>query len=308
MSYVITQSLTKKEAVKEFARRLKEGGDRDAVFREIVALCGGCHPSSPLMCVEFCPLWALKQRYSDDFTALAARPSLTGLLTLVKNPRRLQILEVLMDAPRGLKALQRALRAAGYPLRVSLLRQRYLQPLLDASLVDVEAGVYTVTSTGQSLYNISTQSELAALPLHPGGHEETLLTALLSGPQTYPDLAEIVPRGSLHRSLKRLQTHHLVTKPDRLGRVLYRATKRRPTRKLSPTELMVFKALPPEGISAHALSAALGISVGQGSTYLRQLQYKRHVTREETTPRYRLTDAGTQAAQALKVAQALILA
>jgi len=46
--------------------------------------------------------------------------------------------------------------------------------------------------------------------------------------------------------------------------------------------------------------------VEQVATYLQQLQYKRHVAREETTPQYRLTEAGTRAAQALKVAQALI--
>jgi len=306
MSRVITQSPVKTDAIKALARRLKAGGDRNAVLQEIMTICGRCRPSSPLMCVEFCPLWTLKQQYRDAFTALAAQPSLTTLLSLLKTQPHLTILKVLLDAPRDLTRLQQALQTAGEPDHLLQLRYHALQPLLDASLVAEEAGVYRATAKGQSLYNIATQSELAGLPLQPGGHEEALLRALLTGPQTYEELAEIVPRRSLPQSLTRLQEHHLVTTPEDHGGVLYRATKRRPTRKLSPHELTVFKALPREGISPHALSTLLGMRVEQVATYLQQLQYKRHVAREETTPQYRLTEAGTRAAQALKVAQALI--
>jgi DNA-binding MarR family transcriptional regulator len=117
---------------------------------------------------------------------------------------------------------------------------------------------------------------------------------------------EIVPKGSLYRSLKRLQNRNLIVKSKLTGRVFYFKTKRRATRKLSQTEMKIFKALPREGISARDLRGKVGVNLRRVYKYLRRLRYKRHVKKEEKAVFYNVTDTGRSLAQSLNVAYNLI--
>lgn len=306
MSRLTAKAITKKELFKDFDRQLKLGENQAAVLRAITETCDSCRPLNPIMCVESCPIWTLKRTYRAAFEDLAEKPSLTDLLRLSKNEGRLQILKRLNDKPGTLQELREHLKHAGHSYSKNTLRHRYIQPLVDVSVVEEQNGVYTITINGKSIFNLLTTSEVMKLSTSSQGYDELLLKHLLSGPKTYEDLRDVVPNGALRRSLRRLQKNNFVVKPTLNGRIFYYATKKRPTRKLSPTEMKIFKALPSEGLSAKDLSEKVGISMRRVYKYLKQLKYKRHVRKEEKTAVYRLTDAGTSLAQSIKLAYNLI--
>jgi predicted transcriptional regulator len=215
-------------------------------------------------------------------------------------------LEALDERPCTLEELRGYLKRAGYSPRLNVLRHRYVTPLADASLLEERAGVFTLTRKGKSIYALITTTDIAKLPLPSQGSDEKLLKALLAGPQTAEALRDVVPYGALRQSLQRLQKRKLLDTPTLTGRVFYYATKKRPTRKLSPTELKVFKALPPEGLSAKDLRDRVGISLRRVYTYLTRLKYKRHVRKEAKAAVYRLTEAGQRVAQAITLTSSLI--
>jgi DNA-binding MarR family transcriptional regulator len=109
-----------------------------------------------------------------------------------------------------------------------------------------------------------------------------------------------VPRHELALPLRRLEAQKLVTRSEPTARVLYFAAKRRPTRKLTPTELRIFKALPKHGLSATELSDAVGINRRRVYRYLRRLTIRRHVVKRVVTPTYRLTEAGRRLVEGLR--------
>ncbi len=308
MSRLTAKAITKKELYKDFDSKLKLGEGQEAVLRDITETCESCRPLNPIMCVESCPIWTLKREYRDALKDLAEKPSLTDLLRLSKNERRLIILERLNEKPSTVEELRERLKNAGHSHSLNNLYRHYVKPLADVSFIKEQNGVYAITIKGKSIFNLLTTSEIAKLSTDTQGYDELILKTLLSGPKTYEDLREVVPNGSLRRSLRRLQKNTFVVKPTLNGRIFYYATKKRPTRKLSPTEMKIFKALPSEGLSAKDISEKVGISMRRVYKYLKQLKYKRHVRREEKTAVYRLTDAGKSLAQSIKLAYNLIQA
>jgi predicted transcriptional regulator len=306
MSRLTAKTITKKELYKHFDGQLKLGENQEAVLREITETCESCRPPNPIMCVESCPIWTLKRKYRDAFEDLAEKPSLTDLIRLSKNERRLKILERLLEKPCNLEELREYLKHAGYSHSLNILRHNYVKPLADVSFVEEHNGVYVITFKGKSMYNLLTTSEIAKLSTHSQGYDEKILKNLLSGPKTYDDLREVAPNGSLRRSLRRLLKSDFLVKPTLNGRIFYLATKKRPTRKLSPIEMKIFKALPPEGLPAKDISEKVGISVKRVYKYLRRLKYKRHVRKEEKTAVYMLTDTGKSLTQSIKLAHNLI--
>ena len=279
--------------------------NREAVFMEIREVCENCRPLSPMMCVERCQIWRLKREYCDD-SFLVEKPSLQELLNLMKNSRRLKIMESLMEKPFSLKDIRDGLKEVGYYHSLSTLRDIYINPLEDADFIQKEDDLYKLTFKGKIIYKVLIDSEISKLPLYSKGHEEKILRALLSGQKSYNELTEIVPNGSLYRSLKRLQRKNFIVNSSPPSRVFYFATKRRPTRNLSPTEMRIFKALPKEGISVRDLSEKVGISVRRVYKYLRRLRYKRHVEKVETTAFCKVTDAGRRLAQSLNTTHSFI--
>lgn len=98
----------------------------------------------------------------------------------------------------------------------------------------------------------------------------------------------------------------MIIKSNLSGHIFYYASKKRPTRKLSPTEMRIFKALPKEGISVRELSEKVGISARRVYKYLRRLRCKRHIEKVEKTTVYKVTDTGRRLAQSLNTAYTLI--
>lgn len=297
----------KNEIYKELVSRLKAGESREALSREIEAVCEECRPLSPVICVDLCPIWKFKREFHESFQS-PVKQDLTDILRITKNSRRLKILEAVIEEPYSLEDLREALKETGYNHSLTTLRNYYVKPLVDAGLLKVEDDLYEITTWGENAYNILTKSEVADLPIDFKGYDEKILDGLLSEPKSYNELAGIVPRGSLQRSLKRLQSRNLIAKSDLSGRVYYFKTKRRPTRKLSPTEMKIFKALPKEGISAKDLQEKVGVNIRRIYKYLRRLRYKRHVKKGEKIALYNITDAGRSLVQSLNVANNLIQA
>lgn len=120
-----------------------------------------------------------------------------------------------------------------------------------------------------------------------------MLKTLSNGVNTYDALAKVVPRKELPRVLKRLSLKGFIVKNNQLGRVFYFKAKRRPTRKLSPTELRIFYTIPKnDGISVKELSSNVGINIRRTYKYLRRLRFKRHVLKHEKLVTFALTPKG----------------
>lgn len=296
---------TRNSIYRELADRLRAGGDAEDVCREINALCENCRPTSPVMCMELCQIWGLKREFRDAFEAAARKPSPVDVLNIVKNEKRLKILGVLAEKPYSLEELKHKFEGTS-PNQGPSLSGHYIKPLVEASLIREENGLYGITTTGKNAYDLLTKSGITSLPIDRGEHEEKILRVLLSGPKSYDELTRTLSGGSLSRSLEKLRRRGLIAQSGPSGRILYYRTKRRPTRKLSPTELKLFKALPKEGISARDLGGKVEISIGKVYRYLRRLRFKRHVRKAEKTDLYELTDAGRDLVVSLNMAYSLI--
>lgn len=301
---MLCASDNKNEIYKELVDRRKAGESHETLSRAIVEVCDVCRPSNPVICVDLCPIWKLKREFNETYTA-PVKPGLTDILKTAKNSQRLKILAATLEAPSALEDLRDALKAMGYPHSLTTLKTTYIQPLVDVGLLAMEGDQYKITPSGENAYNLLTDSKTATLPIDVKGYDEKILVGLLAQPKSFDELAGVVPRASLQRSLKKLQSRDLIVKSDFSGHIYYFKTKRRPTRKLSPTELQIFKALPKEGMSAKDLQDKIGVNIRQIYKYLRRLRYKRHVKKAEKIALYKITDTGRSLVQSLNKADSL---
>jgi predicted transcriptional regulator len=286
----------------DILNKLKYGQGSEAVLEEIQEICTNCRPSSPIMCIELCEIWKLKREYRDEYAALHNKPNLIKLLKAAQNDRQRKILEILLEKPTSLLEIYEKLKTMDASLSLNQARDKHIQPLLDVSLIHQEDERYHITPTGKNIYNILTNSELDKYPLHSNGNDEQVLRALYSNPQTYNELTEVIPKNAVYRSLNRLKEQGLIVKSEFSGRVVYFATKRRPTRKLSPIESQIFKALIKEALPVKDISEKVGISVRRVYEYLKQLRYKQHIAKEEKPILWKITDQGKAIAESLNIA------
>lgn len=302
---MLYESIARSDAYKEIINKITIGENRDNIYWEITELCEKCRPTNPIICVELCQIWKLKREYREIAKTLT-RPVFMDVLTITRNEIRLKILKTLIEKSCSKKELKEKLKATGHNQSLNVLSQYYIKPLVDFSLIKEEENLYKITSLGTKMYNILTKSEIAKLPVRFSRYDEKILKTLSSGPKSYNELAKTVPRGSLSRKLKRLQISDLVAAPKPSSRIFYYRAKRRPTRRLSPTEMKIFKALPKEGISIRDLSMKVDLSVGTIYKYLRRLRYKRHVKKGKKTILYKLTKNGSSMVQSLNIARKFI--
>lgn len=286
----------------EMLNKLKYGQGSEAVLKEIQEICENCRPSSPIMCIELCEIWKLKREYRDEYAALQNKPNLIILLKAAQHGIRRQILEMLLEKPTSLLEIYEALKTTDSHLSLNHTRDKHIQPLIETNLIHQEDEHYYITTTGKNIYTILTNSELDKYPLHESGHDEEVLRALYSNPHTYNELTEVIPKNSVYRSLNRLQEQGLIVKSEFSGRVVYFATKRRPTRKLSPIEAQIFKALIKEALPVKDISEKVGVSVRRVYEYLKQLRYKQHVGKEEKPILWKITEKGKVIAESLNIA------
>lgn len=298
----MSEQNTRNNTYKELAEQLKTGEDTEEAYKKINELCTSCRPASPLMCVELCQIWRLKREFHDTLEAIANKPRPIDVLNTVRDEKCLKILGVLNEKQYSLEELEQEFEGA----RSNQFGGYCINPLMEAGLIRKEDSLYEITTTGKNAYDLLTKSGIASLPVIGKEHEEEILEVLSSGPKSHDELLKALPNVPLSPTLEKLRRLGIIALSGPSGRVLYYKTKRRPTRKFSPTELKVFKALPKEGISASDLSKKVGISEGRVYRYLRLLRFKRHVRKAEAAEVYELTDAGRDLVESLNVAYSLI--
>jgi predicted transcriptional regulator len=297
MSWTFTFNAPAPRDVHHLVERLKTGNLHGSL-KAISEFCAQCKTGSPLLCVEFCALWEVKRKHIDQLKGYTEGPTPQEIVNALKTKRRFAILQALAAQALRVPDLARRLSDDGYagrPHDVEVL----LAQLARYRLVTEENGVYRLSAAGTTIVT-ALGGVLAALPRHSKGREEAVLLALDEGAKTRDGLAGAVPRHELALPLRRLEAQKLVTRSEPTARVLYFAAKRRPTRKLTPTELRIFKALPKHGLSATELSDAVGINRRRVYRYLRRLTIRRHVVKRVVTPTYRLTEAGRRLVEGLR--------
>lgn len=262
--------------------------------------CEGCETVSPMICVERCDVWKVKNEILEVRRIVNQKDHAVRLLNVLKNERRLKILDALMERPRSLKELQKYLKKMGYQHSRSTIINAYVKPLLDIGIVRKERTGYLLTFYGRNFYGILKGFFLRdLLPIHSCCYEEAVLRELKAKPRTFNELTALVSPKSLSRVLMRLRKRGLITKNPRSEYVFYHKIKGQPKVKLSPTEKRIFEAIPKTGISARSLSREVGINLRRTYKYLRRLRDKKLVFALKMPRTYELTQSGTEVARLL---------
>ena len=262
--------------------------------------CKDCETVSPMICVERCGVWKVKNEILEVRRIVNQKDHAVRLLNVLKNERRLRILDALMERPRSLKELQEYLKKIGYKHSRSTIINAYVKPLLDIGIVRKERTGYLLTFYGRNFHGILKVFFLRdLLPIHSCCYEEVVLRELKAKPRTFNELATMLPPKSLSRILTRLRKRGLITKNPRSEYVFYHKIKGQPKVKLSPTEKRIFKAIPKTGISARILSKEVGINLRRTYKYLRRLRDKKLVFALKMPRTYQLTQSGTEVARLL---------
>lgn len=297
MSWTLTFNAPAPRAVHQLVERVKTGNLHGSL-KEITEFCAQCKTGSPLLCVEFCALWEVKRQHLDQLRGYAEGPTPQEVVNALKTTRRFAILRTLSDQTLRVPELARRLSADGHAARPHDVEALLAQLARYRLVTDVD-GVYRLSPAGSTIV-AALDGTLGALPRRSKGREEAVLLALHEGAKTRDALGSIVPRHELAQTLRRLAAQNLVARSDPAARVLYFTAKRRPTRKLTPTELRIFKALPKHGLSATELSDVVGINRRRVYRYLRRLIIRRHVVKRVVTPTYHLTEVGRRLAEGLR--------
>jgi predicted transcriptional regulator len=292
--------LAKVGSNKPFAK-IAESKSLLEVLEHAEKYCENCETVSPMICVECCDVWKVKNEILEIRRIVNQKDHAIRLLNVLKNERRLKILNALMERPRGLKELQEYLKKTGHQHSRSTIVNAYVKPLLDTGLIKRERARYRLTFYGKSFHGILKGFFLRELlPVHSCCYEEVVLRELKAKPKTFNELEALVPPKSLSRVLTRLRKRRLITKNPSSEYVFYHKIKGQPKIKLSPTEKRIFKAIPKAGISARDLSKEVGINLRRTYKYLRRLRNNKLVFALKMPRTYELTQSGTSIAQLLE--------
>ncbi|MDQ1280980.1 MAG: Helix-turn-helix transcriptional regulator [Thermoproteota archaeon] len=305
MLYNDVKMKNKKTLISRIEKELQEGENLEDIGAEIEEYCNQCNPTNPMTCVESCEIWRLKGKYQGCIGKSWKQSDPQNMINNLKNDKRVKILEVLSTGAYSIEDLQQELREKGYRQSRSMI-QRYVEPLVKLNLVREENDYYRLAEEGEKAYSVWAKSGFQELSANSRGYEEAILRMLVRKNRTHEDLTQAVPRRVLPRILSRLQAKELVVRSSPSGRVFFFAAKRRPTRRLSPTESKIFYALPKTGISAGELSKKIGINVRGTYRYLRRLRFKRHALKKNVDATFAITQKGTQLAEALDVVTNII--
>ncbi len=252
---------------------------------ELKRRCNNCRVSNPLICRETCEVWELRSTQRSLRKEIPGQPNRSTITSAARNPENFKFLKRLS---------QGRMKTQTKPEE----SEDCAKELLQAGLVFLHKNTYKLTSAGEKVLET-----LSAYPLEHSEKtdalDETVLTLLLGGTNTFESLSQTIPRTELMIALKRLNASGLLTQTSSQGDILYFTTKRRPTRQLLPTELKVFKGIPKDGITARELSKKLGLTRPATYRYLRRLRYRRHVVRKTQKLTFGLTPKGRQIAQFL---------
>jgi len=243
--------------------------------------CKTCKTSSPIVCVERCDIWRLKNEILSTRQKASEKGHVAQLLNAVKNPRRRRLLDMLCEHPSNLTELQTRLKSEGFYHSKGTIDNAYVKPLINTGLVREDGGLFRVTFYGrkvdESLHGVEWEKPL---PIHSCCYEEIVVEELAQAPKNFNQLAEKVPRKSLSRILMRLRTEGILQlEKMHEDYVFYTKAKGKLGSILSPTEKRIFDILPTQGVAAHQLSKEAGISLRRT---------------------YKLTDKGREIARVLR--------
>ncbi len=262
---------------------------------EIQQKCSTCFVSNPIACKEICELWKLKQEYGTLRKEIPEKTSVSAFITTASNPTNFKILKTLSEGSSDIQCLRRVLGASIEKTEIT----KSLETLVKLGLVKVEKENYNITTIGDDALN--SLKEYASLELQKiDALNENMIRLLAQGAETMDELGKDMPRTDLMRSLEELRIHGVIEKTNGRNKILYFATKKRPTRRLSSAELTIFKNIPKQGISAQELGKKLDFTIPSVYRHLRLLRYKRHVVRGKQSLTFKLTPIGTQIAEALE--------
>jgi predicted transcriptional regulator len=263
--------------------------------------CEDCEIVSPMICVERCDVWKVKNEVLEIKQRVSRRDHISKLFNVLKNERRLRILDALIEKPRSIKELQKCLSKMGFQHSRSTISNAYINPLLEVGLIKREGTKYRLTFYGRNFHGILRGVFLRGLlPIHSCCYEEIVLRELKDKPKTFNELAAKVPSKSLSRVLARLRKRGLIRKNLRADYVFYHKVKGCSKVKLSPTEKRMFKVIPKTGISARNLSKEVEINLRRTYKYLRRLKAKKLVFALKMPRTYELTEMGVEIAQLLE--------
>ena len=114
-------------------------------LKSLDSKCRSCSPITPLECLTRCRVYRLKNELRVLRKNLGTPGYINELFNVLKNERRLHILNVLVDSRYALSQLQLELEKAGHCHRQSAINKEILQPLISIGLVCESQGEYNLT-------------------------------------------------------------------------------------------------------------------------------------------------------------------
>jgi len=244
---------------------------------------------------------------NNQATTLEDYQIMARALNAIKNQRRVSILQLLQEKPHTEKEVQDGLRSMGHRHSLTTIRG-YLQPLVEAELVGQKHRKYGTTVKGSKVLQLVGKTNfLLGFPANSSCHEELSLIAIKNGYRTFEELAKLVGRSLLPRTLNRLQKEALVQSNHPRDHIQFYRVRVRLPGEASPTERRVFHALSEEGISVKDLSKAVGITIRRTYKYLARLKKKGLILQRSLPVTYVLTSTGSIVADFIEeiVARAL---
>jgi DNA-binding HxlR family transcriptional regulator len=283
--------------------------DLSEMLRTLDAECRNCAPLNPLECVTRCKVWKLKNELRRLRETMDNPNFMKDLFNVLKNETRLHILNAIVKGRYSVSQLQQQLKKAGYCHSQETIAEEYVRPLMDVGLAAENRDEYYATIFGGRLNEVLEGfPEFGnVLPAHSECYEETLLSALLSGPKTFQEVEELISPKVASRVLKRLKTGELIETPEERDYVFFFRSKRDPNKEtFFVTERVVYDSIPEDGISAKKLAEKTGLSMRRIYKYLRGLKGKKLVFTRKTPKSYCLTEKGERLALVLQGLQDLI--
>jgi len=289
--------------------KIQNASSLSEALKQAEIYCKDCRTSSPMVCVERCDVWRVKNEIISVRQIAGEQGHARWLLNAVKSPRRLKILDALCEQPRDLKELQRYLKREGFYHSRSTIAVAYVKPLIKAGLVQEDSTArFKVTFYGRKVQDsLHKTRRKAPLPIHSCCYEEIVIRELMNRSRTFNELSQLVPQKSLSRILMRLRNKGLLSERLRGEYVFYHKIKGKPKIALSPTEKRIFNIIPIEGISARQLSTEAKITLRRTYKYLHRLKEKKLVFALEKTRTYALTEYGKEIATLLDEINKLVM-
>jgi len=272
------------------------------ILKQVEIRCRNCESISPITCVERCEIWKAKNEFLKINTIVSEKNHVLNLFNVVKNKRRLRILDALSKRPHDIKELQDYLKNNGYYHSRHTIISEYLKPLLKVGLVKEGNNRYRLTLYGRKFHDlVSSFNFQNVLPVRSRCYEEFVLRKLLSGPKTHDELVGSIAEESLSRAIRRLREKGLIKTQGKCSDIVfYFKAEGEPDARFSPTEKRVFGAIPEDGISVRKLSKEVGITIRRTYKYLRRLREKKLVFARKRPRTYKLKPSGRKIAEFLE--------